>query len=81
MENICVLTDFEQGANTVKFKQLDTPAGLEQYSVYIGGNFIFISNAAQRTVRFNLANFNTSNVSSESIQEWIRRIQKLYPGF
>lgn len=80
MENISVLTDFEQVANNGKFRQIDAPAGLESYSVHIGGNFIFISNAAQRTVRFSLANFDT-NVSSESIHEWINRIKKLYPGF
>lgn len=81
MENISVLTDFEQVANTGKFRQIDPPAGLERYNIYIGGNFIFISNASHRTVRFNLANFDTNNVSSESVQEWINRIQKLYPGF
>ncbi|MBX2922647.1 MAG: hypothetical protein KF746_10685 [Chitinophagaceae bacterium] len=77
MENISVLTDFDQVVNTGRFTQINAPEG---YSVYIGGNFIFISNAAQRTVRFSLANFDT-NVSSDAIHEWIGRIKKLYPGF
>lgn len=80
MENISVLTDFDQVTSTGKFEQIDVPAELEGYSIYVGGNFIFISNAAQRAVRFSLANFNTK-VSSEAIHEWINRIRKLYPGF
>lgn len=80
MENISVLTDFEQLAETRSFKKIDTPSGFEDYSVFIGGNFIFIANPSRRAVRFNLANFDTQFTNDE-MYEWIKRIQKLYPGF
>lgn len=81
MNNISVLTDFEATTNTTNFKKLPSPPGLETYTIYIGGNFIFISNAKNRTIRFSLANFNTTDVTPDGIQEWIDRIHKLYPTF
>lgn len=80
MENISVLTDFEQTTDTRSFKKIEPPSGLENYSIFIGGNFIFIANALKRAVRFNLANFDTK-FGEEEMHEWIRRIKKLYPGF
>lgn len=81
MNNISVLTDFEALTNTANFKKLSSPPGLEGYSIYAGGNFIFISNASNRTIRFSLANFNTKDITNDGIQEWIDRIHKLYPNF
>ncbi|HEX5024032.1 MAG TPA: hypothetical protein VFV68_02120 [Agriterribacter sp.] len=81
MNNISVLTDFEALTNTINFKALASPPGLESYSIHVGGNFIFISNAKNHTIRFSLANFNTKDITNESIQDWLDRIHKLYPGF
>jgi len=81
MNNISVLTDFEALTNTSNFKKINTPVGLEQYAFYISGNFVFISNNNNRTIRFSLANFNTSEISETEIRDWINRIHKLYPNF
>lgn len=81
MNNISVLTDFEALTNTIHFKQLPSPPGLESYTIHAGGNFIFISNEKKRTIRFSLANFNTNNITNTVIQDWIERIHKLYPSF
>ena len=81
MNNISVLTDFEALTNTINFKKLPSPPGLESYTIYAGGNFIFISNAKNRTIRFSLANFSTNDITNDGIQEWIDRIHKLYPSF
>lgn len=80
MENVCVITDFEEITATRRFEKVETPAGLDGYSVYIGGNFIFIKNAKQMTVRFHLPNF-ASKITAEGLQTWIERIKRLYPNF
>lgn len=80
MENVCVITDFEEITATRRFEQVETPAGLDGYSVFIGGNFIFIKNAKQMTVRFHLPNF-ASKITAEGLQTWIERIKRLYPNF
>lgn len=80
MENISVLTDFEQLTETRSFKKVEPPTGLEDYGIFIGGNFIFIANPSKRAVRFNLANFET-RFSEDDMHEWIKKIKKMYPGF
>ena len=80
MENVCVITDFEEIAVTRKFEQVASPTGLEGYSIYLGGNFIFIQNPKQMTIRFHLPNF-TSQMNPDMIHTWIERIKRLYPNF
>lgn len=80
MENVCVITDFEEIAATRKFEQVATPAGLEGYSIFLGGNFIFIQNPKHMTIRFHLPNF-TSQMNPDMIHNWIERIKRLYPNF
>ena len=81
MNNISVLTDFEALTNTVHFKQLPSPTGLENYTIHAGGNFVFISNEKNRTIRFSPADFSISHITDTEIKEWMERIHKLYPGF
>ncbi|MFT3703284.1 MAG: hypothetical protein QM802_12980 [Agriterribacter sp.] len=81
MNNISVLTDFEAFTNASNFRKIDTPAGLENYTFYISGNFVFISNSNKRAIRFSLANFNANEISEAEIHEWVNRIHKLYPTF
>ncbi|MFT3950070.1 MAG: hypothetical protein QM763_24105 [Agriterribacter sp.] len=81
MNNISVLTDFEAVTNTSNFRSIESPAGLEDYSFYIAGSFIFVSNQRNRTIRFSLANLATKDITPVIINEWIERIQKLYPTF
>lgn len=81
MNNISVLTDFEALTNTSNFKKINTPEGLEKYAFYVSGNFVFISNNNNRTIRFSLANFNSADISEEHIRDWVNRIHKLYPNF
>ncbi|MDR6340280.1 hypothetical protein HNQ91_003345 [Filimonas zeae] len=75
-----MITDFEEITATRRFDKVETPAALEGYSVYVGGNFIFIKNARQMTVRFHLPNFG-SKITAEGLQNWIERIKRLYPNF
>ena len=81
MNNISVLTDFEALTNTSNFRKLDTPEGLEGYSIYCGGNFVFISNTCNRTIRFSLGNLNSQTISADDIYGWVKRIHQLYPNF
>lgn len=81
MNNISVLTDFEALTNTSNFKSIESPAGLEDYNFCISGNFVFVSNKNNRTIRFSMANFNTNDISPAVINEWIERIRKLFPAF
>ncbi|MBN8790350.1 MAG: hypothetical protein J0I84_24980 [Terrimonas sp.] len=82
MNNISVLTDFEALTNTSNFKYIESPAGLEDYSICLAGNFIFVSNKQKnRTIRFSLANLAAKDITPGVINEWIERIQKLYPAF
>lgn len=81
MNNISVLTDFEALTNTSNFRKLDTPEGLEKYSIYFGGNFVFISNTGNRTIRFSLGDLNSGTISAEDIHGWLKRIHQLYPNF
>lgn len=81
MNNISVLTDFEAQTNTSNFKSIESPTGLEDYNFCLSGNFIFISNKNNRTVRFSLANLATRDITPTVINEWIERIHKLFPAF
>ena len=81
MNNISVLTDFEALTNTSNFKHIESPAGLEEYNFYLSGNFIFVSNKNNRTIRFSLANLATKDITPGVISGWIERIQKLFPTF
>lgn len=81
MNNISVLTDFEALTNTSNFRSIESPAGLEDYTFCVSGNFVFISNKNNRTIRFSLANLVTKDISPAIINEWIERIQKLFPTF
>ncbi len=81
MNNISVLTDFEALTNTVHFKEFPSPRGLESYTIHAGGNFVFISNEKNRTIRFSPTDFNITDITEDEIEEWMVRIRKLYPGF
>ena len=81
MFNISILTDFDSLATTIHFEKLASPPGLETYSICTGGNFIFISNTNNRTIRFSNADFHTADINDSKIKEWISRIHILYPNF
>lgn len=81
MENICILTDFLTDSKKNYYNELNLTTVPEKYMLHTGGNFIFISNDRNRTVRFNLKGMEIENISDSDFIEWLKRIQTLYPGF
>jgi len=81
MQNISVLTDFEVVSNTSNFRKIASPTEFDAYSFFAAGNFVFISNSHNRTIRFSLDNFDPKNITEDSIGQWVNRIRKLYPNF
>lgn len=82
MENICILTDLLiDPAKKNYYNQLNLTAVPEKYTLHTGGNFIFISNNRNRTVRFNLKNMEVEHISDADFAYWMNKIQALYPGF
>lgn len=82
MENVCILTDFlNDPSKRNYYNELNLPVVSEKYTLHTGGNFIFISNDRNRTVRFSLKNMEVENISDSDFTDWLKRIQALYPGF
>lgn len=82
MENICILTDFMADPSKRNYyNELNLTAVPEKYTLHTGGNFIFISNDRNRTVRFNLKNMEIENISDMDFSGWLKKIQTIYPGF
>lgn len=82
MENISVLTNFmTDNVEGLYYNKLSLSTIPEKYSLYVGGNFIFISNDRNRTIRFSLAGMEKTSISETNFSEWLKRIHALYPGF
>jgi len=79
MENVCVITDFEDLVSSRKFEQIEVPETLADYKLYAGGNFFFITNN-KMTVRFHLRNFDRT-IPENAVESWITKIKSLYPRF
>jgi len=82
MDNISVLTNFMGDRHeNLYYRKLDLSNSGENYTVHIGGNFVFISNNRNRTIRFSLAGMENKTVSEADFTDWLKRIHALYPGF
>lgn len=80
MENMSVLTDFPDSEAQQYYKKIAEDVS-GKYTIYTGGNFIYISNANNRTVRFTPPNFKSIEISTGQIALWLERIQQKYPQF
>lgn len=82
MENISLLSDFMgDPVNQNYYNRIERSEVPEDYTLHTGGNFIFISNNRNRTVRFSAGKGKKSQISSTDIEEWMKKIKTLYPGF
>lgn len=82
MDNISVLTNFMGDSHeNIYYHQLELPNATADYTIHQGGNFIFISNKRNRTIRFSLAGMENRAISTSDINDWLKRIHALYPGF
>ena len=80
MENVSILADFPESEPQQYYKKIaEKIAG--EYTIYTGGNFIYISNAKNKTVRFTAPNFKAVDISNDQVTLWLERIQQKYPQF
>lgn len=80
IEDISMITDFTEIMSCRRFEQLEVPATLKDYAVHYGGNFFFISNNSEKTVRFRQAEF-SKNITDTTMESWIRKIKNVFPNF
>ncbi|PVD52221.1 hypothetical protein DC498_10890 [Terrimonas sp.] len=80
MENISVLTDFPESEFQQYYKKIAENI-LGDYTIYSGGNYIYISNNKNRTIRFTSQNFDLKNFQAEQLLYWLEVIRKKYPSF
>jgi hypothetical protein len=79
MENVCVITDFEEVSVGKKFQKLQLPENLTEYSLYSGGNCYFITNN-KMTVRFHEFKLG-KEVPFTVIESWMKKLKNMYPKF
>lgn len=78
MEDIAMIADFHEVLPHRKFEQLESPETFKDYVVRLGGNFVFISNTKDITVRFQQASYNGI---INTIEGCIKKIKSVYPNF
>lgn len=80
MENISVLTDFPDGEPQQYYKKISSDTS-GHYTIYTGGNYVFVCNEKNRTIRFTGKDLHLSTVTQLQVEQWLERLQRLYPGF
>jgi hypothetical protein len=80
IEDVAMIADFSEITATRKFEKLDPPETFKDYMIHYGGNFFFISNDNEKTVRFHQADFERQ-VHDGAIEAWIRKIKGIFPNF
>jgi len=81
MENFSVLTDFNITDQKGKYTSINIPADIGSYSIYAGANFIFVTNAKNRTVRFSRWQSNTTAITDSEVRNWIKQIKERFTQF
>ncbi|MFT3704842.1 MAG: hypothetical protein QM802_20925 [Agriterribacter sp.] len=81
MENLSVLTDFNIAEQKGKYTSIHIPADVGSYSIHSGANFIFVTNAKNRTVRFSRWQSNASVITDNDVRNWIKQIKERYTQF
>ena len=80
MENMSVLTGFPESEPQQYYRKVAENISGE-YTIYTGGNFIYISNAKNRTVRFTTPQLRSPVISDDQVAQWLQRIQQKFPHF
>lgn len=78
MDNISILTGFPDSESLQYYRKVAENISGE-YTIYTGGNFIYISNAKNRTVRFTTPR--SPVISDDQVTQWLERIQQKFPHF
>lgn len=78
MENISVLTDFPQ--DEPYYKKISSDAS-GHYSIYTGGNYVFVCNEKNRAIRFTGKDLHLATITQSQIEQWLERLRSLYPHF
>jgi hypothetical protein len=78
MEDIAVITDFQELLPNRQFQQLESPETLKDYIIRLGGNFVFISNTNDVTVRFQQSSYTTI---MNTLEVCVKKIKSVYPNF
>ncbi|MFT3701337.1 MAG: hypothetical protein QM802_03165 [Agriterribacter sp.] len=80
MDHFSIVSDFATEASPRYYKQLALPEN-KRYTAHSGGNFVYISNDKNLTVRFISNEKIDTAVSEEILQRWINAINTKLPGF
>lgn len=80
MEELCFLSDFPASGEERFYKQVDTKA-TEDYTLYVGGNYVYFKNKKGLTVRFTSADLKGRHISDEQIAIWLKRLRQLHANF
>jgi hypothetical protein len=81
MENLSVLTDFPEPVFAAYYHKLETAGLPANYSLCSGGTYYFLSNDRGRTIRFTESNLQPVQVTSPTVEGWLRKIHTIYPNF
>lgn len=79
MEHLCFISDFPSTDEEKYYKHIRTI--FETYTIYVGGNYIFIKNDKGKTARFASQELNPDRIKEEQIIKWLEKLRNLYPGF
>lgn len=79
MEQLCFISDFPGTEEEKYYTLIRTVA--DNYTIYSGGNYIFIKSKNGKTVRFTGKDLNTNAITDEKIDTWIEKIKNAYPQF
>ncbi|HRO46315.1 hypothetical protein [Agriterribacter sp.] len=79
MEQLCFISDFPGREEEKYYKLIGSVSNA--YTLYSGGNYIFIKNKNGKTVRFTGKDLSRDAIRDEQINTWLENLQKLYPRF
>lgn len=80
MDNMCLFFDFQLSELETYYKKVNTPV-TSDYAIYTGGNFVFVLNHSNKTIRFSSGEKITSEIPSATLNQWLEKIKKKYPKF
>lgn len=80
MDNMCIFLDFQPSELETYYKKLNSPE-LSDYAVYTGGNFVYVLNPSNKTIRFSSPEKISNDLSADTFEIWLKEIKTKYPGF
>lgn len=75
-----MLTDFPQADPQQYYKKITTDVS-GHYTIYTGGNYVYVCNEKNRAIRFTGKDIRVSTVTQSQVEHWLDILHKLYPGF